>query len=51
MEKKDFKELLMFEENDRSRSEFKNDFKNLQKVHKNGVQFRDLIDYFLKSSS
>ena len=48
--KSDFKDLFKYEENDRDKKELKRDFKKIEKKYKQPLQFKDLIDYYLKSS-
>lgn len=43
MNKRDFKELFRFEENDRDKKILKKDWKKLEKMHKKELEFKHII--------
>ena len=43
MNKKDFKELFRYEENDRDKKALKKDWKKLDKLHKKELEFKHII--------
>ena len=43
MNKKDFKELFRYEENDRDKKALKKEWKKLDKLHKKELEFKHII--------
>ena len=50
LNKRDFKELFRYEENDRDKKTLKKDWKKLDKQFKQELKFRHVIDFYLGSS-
>ena len=50
LNKKFFKELFVFEENDRDKKQLKREFKSMLQLYGGRINFKNLIDFYLNSS-